>query len=80
MSSIHMLRPKQAFAVLGRSRSCGYADIKAGVLPPFVKLGVRASGLPAHEANAINAARVAGKSAEEIRALVQRLIAERKAA
>jgi prophage regulatory protein len=42
-------------------------------------LGGRTVGWPAGEVAAINAARIAGKSNEEIRALVVRLEADRKA-
>jgi len=37
------------------------------LIPPPVSIGPRASGLPEHEIDVINAARIAGKSEEEIR-------------
>jgi len=45
-----------------------------------VKIGQRAAGYPANEVRAINAARIAGKSDDEIRALVERLHAQREEA
>jgi prophage regulatory protein len=65
---------------MGKGRSSIYQDTKDGLLPPFVKLGPRAVGLPQNELEAINAARVAGKTPAEIKALVRRLVSERATA
>ena len=62
----------------GRSRSSHYADIKAGLFVKPVLIGSRATGTPDNEVEALNAARIAGKSDEEIRALVVKLEAARK--
>jgi prophage regulatory protein len=43
-----------------------------------VNLGTRCVGWPAGEVSALNAARIAGKSDDEIRALVVKLEAARK--
>lgn len=48
--------------------------------PRPVRLGERAVGWPASEVAALNAARIAGKTDQEIRALVVKLEAARKAA
>jgi prophage regulatory protein len=64
----------------GVSRSAHYADIKAGLFPKPVPIGLRAVAHPDYEVDALNAARVAGKSAIEIRALVLNLEAARKVA
>jgi len=63
----------------GRSRSSHYADIKNGLFVKPVQIGLRAVGTPEDEVDALNAARIAGKSDEEIRALVVKLEAARKA-
>lgn len=63
----------------GRSRSGHYLDIQQGLFPHPIKIGLRASGHPEHEVEAINAARIAGKSDDEIRELVIKLEAARKA-
>ena len=64
----------------GYSRSTIYLRIAQGLWTKQVKLGPRCVGWPAHEVAALNAARIAGKSDGEIRALVAKLEAARKAA
>ena len=64
----------------GRSRSSHYADIKAGLFVKPVLIGLRATGTPDYEVDALIAARIAGKTDEEIRTLVIKLEADRKAA
>lgn len=64
----------------GYSRSTIYLRITQGLWPKPVSLGARAVGWPAGEVAALNAARIAGQSDEEIRALVAKLEAARKAA
>ncbi len=50
-----------------------YNAIRAGLFPAGVFIGQRAKGWPDYEVDAINAARVAGKSDDEIRELVNTL-------
>jgi len=64
----------------GHSRSTIYLRIAQGLWPKPVSLGARSVGWPASEIASINAARIAGKSDDEIRALVVKLEAARKAA
>ena len=64
----------------GRSRSSHYLDIQQGLFTRPVQIGLRAVGWPSSEVAAINAARIAGKTDEEIRELVLKLEAARKAA
>lgn len=64
-------------AVSGKARSTIYKDISLGLWPRPVKLGPRMVAWPRHEIDAVNAARVAGKSDAEIKDLVQRLEASR---
>lgn len=61
----------------GRSRSAHYIDIQQGLFTKPVRLGARSVGWPAREVEAINAARIAGKSDDEIRQLVAALHAAR---
>lgn len=61
----------------GRSRSAHYLDIQQGLFTRPVQIGFRAVGWPASEVATLNAARIAGKSDEEIRALVVKLEAAR---
>jgi prophage regulatory protein len=63
----------------GRSRSAHYLDIQEGLFTPPVSIGSRAVGWPEHEVDAINAARIAGKTDSEIQKLVTKLEAARKA-
>ncbi|MEO6823773.1 MAG: AlpA family phage regulatory protein [Nitrosospira sp.] len=63
----------------GRSRSAHYDDIKKKLFTTPVSIGARAVGWPAREVAILNAARIAGKTDDEISALVVKLIAARKA-
>jgi len=63
----------------GRSRSAHYLDIQEGLFTHPVSIGSRAVGWPEHEVDAINAARIAGKTDSEIRRLVRKLEVARKA-
>lgn len=64
----------------GYSRSTIYLRITQGLWTKQISLGPRAVGWPSSEVEALNAARIAGKSDDEIRALVLKLEAARKAA
>ena len=61
----------------GLSRSTIYLRIEQGFFTKPVALGPRCVGWPAGDVDAINAARIAGKSDTEIKALVSRLHASR---
>ncbi len=61
-----------------RSHASIYTAIKAGLFPTGVAIGQRSVGWPSDEVQAINAARIAGKSETEIRELVLRLHGKRK--
>ena len=64
----------------GLSRSTLYLRISQGLWTKPISLGARAVGWPSSEVTAINAARIAGKLDQEIRALVAKLEAARKSA
>ena len=64
----------------GLSRSTIYLRIAQGLLTKPVSLGARAVGWPSDEIAAINAARIAGKTDEEVRTLVLKLEVARKSA
>lgn len=53
-----------------RSHASIYNAIKAGLFTKAVQIGIRSVGWPFDEVNAINAARIAGKSDAEVRELV----------
>ncbi len=76
----HILRLPTVKQSTGLSRSTVYLRIAHGVFTHPVNLGGRAVGWPAHEVEALNAARIAGKPDAEIRELVKQLEAARKVA
>ncbi|QDL37225.1 helix-turn-helix transcriptional regulator [Rhodoferax sediminis] len=61
----------------GYSRSTIYLRIVQGLWTKQISLGPRAIGWPANEVAALNAARIAGMSDEQIRELVKTLHAKR---
>jgi prophage regulatory protein len=73
-----ILRLKHVKNCTGLSRSTIYLRIREGTFPRPVSLGLRAVGWPSTEVAAINAARIAGNTDEEIRSLVKKLEAARK--
>ena len=73
-----IIRLPEVKRVLGhRADASVYNAIKAGLFTAGVAIGQRAKGWPDYEAQAIAAARVAGKSDEQIRELVKVLHAKR---
>lgn len=68
-----ILRVRSAMTASGLPRSTIYRRIRQGLWPRPVKLGPRSVGWPASEISALNGARIAGKTDDEIRDLVQRL-------
>jgi prophage regulatory protein len=78
MTEIRILRVPATCECTGNQRSTLYDKIKRGLFVPPVKIGARSSGFPQHEVNAINAARISGKSDDQIRKLVRELVEARK--
>lgn len=74
-----ILRIKQIKAQTGLPNSTVYYHIQQGLFTRPIKLGERMSGWLESEVNAIMAARIAGKSETEIKALVQSLENDRVA-
>lgn len=68
-----ILRLPIVLRVRGRSRTMHYRDIKMGLFTPPVSIGARAVGWPSFEVAALNEARIAGRSEDEIRILVAEL-------
>ena len=76
--SMSILRMQAVKAETGhRSHASIYNAIKAGLFTTGVAIGQRSRGWPSEEVQAINAARIAGKSEAEIKELVNRLHAKR---
>ena len=75
-----LLRRPSVQHASGQSRSTLYLRISEGLWTRPVSIGPRAVAWPAHEVAALNAARIAGKTDDEIRQLVARLHVAREAA
>jgi prophage regulatory protein len=75
-----MLRLPAVTQATGKSTSAQYEDIADGLFTKGVPLGGRSVGWPSDEVDALNAARVAGWSDDQIKSLVIRLHEARKAA
>ena len=73
-----ILRIPAVLVETGTSRSQFYASIAAGLFVRPIKVGLRATGIPSEEVTAINRARIAGQTEEQIRDLVRRLEAARQ--
>lgn len=72
-----ILRLPEVKSLTGASRSTVYLRVQQGLFTKPISLGLRSVGWPAHEIDAINLARIAGKSNSEIQTLVKRLEAAR---
>lgn len=75
-----ILRLKDVLHATGYSRPNIYRHIAAGTFPRPVSLGGNTVGWPESEVAAINAARIAAKSDDEIRDLIATLYQRRHAA
>lgn len=72
-------RPSSVIAQAGLSCSTLYSRVSEGLWPRPANLGARAVGWLSKEVDALNAARIAGHSNDEVRALVIRVEAARRA-
>jgi prophage regulatory protein len=80
-TKLTILRRPAVEAETGEGRSTLYERMAQGLFPRPIKIvGSRSVGWPAGEVRAINAARIAGVSEDEMRSLVDRLVAARKTA
>ena len=68
-----MLRRKQVETATGLSRSTIYLRITQGLWPTPISIGPRSVGWLSSEVQAMNAARIAGKTDDDIRELVSAL-------
>ena len=75
-----MLRKPLVLQVTGRGHASHYNDIANGLMTEPVHIGSQSVAWPENEIAAINRARIAGKTNDEIRALVTALHAQRKVA
>jgi prophage regulatory protein len=78
VSALALWRRFRVLAEGGFGRSTLYSRIDDGLWTKPVNLGGRIVGWPAGEVTALNSARIAGQSDQEIRTLVARLHAQRR--
>lgn len=71
-----LIRLPQVAAAMAQRTTAIYQDVKDGVLPRPIHKG-RSSFWVESEIAAVNAARIAGRTEDEIRALVSELVAQR---
>jgi prophage regulatory protein len=75
-----ILRLPAVLKARGRSKPSHYEDIQNGLFTHPILVGGRSVGWPEAEVRAINHARIAGRTEDEIRDLVVRLETMRKSA
>jgi prophage regulatory protein len=73
-----LLRVPEVESLRGFKRGRIHYECREGLLTPPIKQGKRSSAWPLSEVLAINRARIAGKTDDEIRSLVLELVAHRK--
>lgn len=77
-SGLQLIKVAEARSKTGDGHANFYVKIRDGLLTRPVKIGARASRWPLHEIEGIVKARIAGKSDDDIRALVNELHAQRQ--
>jgi prophage regulatory protein len=77
---MHLMRLREVCKTFGMGASTVYDHIARGQLPPAVKIGERNGAWPSDEIDLIVAARMAGKTNDEVKELVLRLLAHRRGA
>ncbi len=78
MTPIKYVRMPALIQLRGTSHTTFYRHIKEGLWPPAVHLSANTSAWPEHEVAAIDAARLAGATDDEVRTLVRKLVADRR--
>lgn len=73
-----ILRKPDVLILTNLSKSTLYNRVKDGLWPTPISLGARAKGFVLSECEAVLQAMIAEQSPEQIKALVQELIAQRK--
>lgn len=73
-----LLKLPKVLELTASARSTIYKNIHAGLMVPPVRQGVNSVAFVEYEITAINAARIAGKTNDEIKALVAKLVADRQ--
>jgi len=77
-TEIRLLRVNAAADITGTSVSEYYSRAARGLVPPLLKIGVKASRVPSYELDIVNKARIAGRSDAQIREIVRGLVKARE--
>lgn len=78
ITNIQLIRRPEVIKLSGRSKSALFLDEQSGLIPPAISIGDRAVAYLKHEIETVIQARIEGKTNEQIKALVQELIEQRK--
>jgi prophage regulatory protein len=78
MNLRRLLKLPAVLTTRAESRGTFYSKVKGGLVTPSVRLGPNSVAWPEDEIVQLNEAKIAGKSDDEIRALVCKLVAQRK--
>lgn len=73
-----LIRRPSVLTLIARSKSALQLDEKAGLFCPPISIGDRAVAYIQHEVEAVIQARIEGQTPDQIKALVQELIQQRK--
>ncbi|PKG81024.1 hypothetical protein CXF85_19875 [Colwellia sp. 75C3] len=79
MNNLQLLRSKATAEKLGISKATLYKRIQAGLIPAGVKIALQTTVWSSVELDAVIHAIMAGKSDDEMKAIVKLLVAERGA-
>tara|TARA_B100000745_G_scaffold182046_1_gene119257 strand:+ start:5699 stop:5974 length:276 start_codon:yes stop_codon:yes gene_type:complete len=77
-SPLKYLRKKDVTELTAMGSTSLYYDVQAGYFPPPIAIGPRAAGYLEHEVQAVLAAKAAGYTPDQLKELVQQLIAKRE--
>jgi prophage regulatory protein len=73
MGAVEYIKKSEVMKLRARSKSSTHLDINAGLLTRPVRIGGRSVAWPRYEIDTLNAARLSGKSDDEIRQIVEAL-------
>tara|TARA_R110000737_G_scaffold351475_1_gene393854 strand:- start:19799 stop:20221 length:423 start_codon:yes stop_codon:yes gene_type:complete len=78
VDNLKLIKKIEVLALIRISKSQLHVLINTGLMPPSVSIGERAVAFVQHEIQLVLAARVAGRSNEEIKQLVSDLVSSRQ--
>lgn len=78
ISDYRLIKKPEVLDIFAISKSTLHVQINNGLIPPPISLGERAVAFVTHEIKTVLAAKIAGRSNDEIRQLVSRLVSSRQ--